>query len=1052
MKNEASISLAQAHSVLGWPSPADVERPQGDGASIFASLVREKIGRSLARFDDGRNAVVGVLHANPYAQNTEPPIAVVVEFQQDASDDTLRELHRLAWNFSHSPILITIEPNLMRAWSCCEAPDADRKLGEFLVHQILPADLANERKHAMENDAARALHWINLVSGEFVAQHASRFDRHGRADQMLLGNLRHIRSRLMDLGLEDDDVCHDLLARVIFVQFLFDRKDPEGVAALTPTKLVGLHADGVLSKLHLGFDSILSDYGDTYRLFEWLNTRFNGDLFPGKGDTPADRAEGWAAEKRVVTRAHLALLADFIRGNVDMPSGQRCLWPEYSFDVIPLEFISSIYETFVTQRAAKDGIFYTPPHLVDFALDRVLPWNGTDWNLKILDPACGSGVFLVKAFQRLVHRWKKANPGQSIRAETLRGLLERNIFGVDKDPQAVRVACFSLYLAMCDEIEPRHYWTQIVFPSMRDRQLICSDFFEEGRAGFDTEHDAASYDLVLGNAPWGAGVVTPVALEWARADGREWTIPNKDIGSLFLIKAAHLVMPSGKIAMIQSANSLLFNANKTAKEFRKKLFASYRVDEIYNLSALRFKIFKRKSHTTKTSIAPACVVIMGSSSPVADGRIAYISPKHLKPLVDEFTIIIEPHDRRSLSVNEALSEDSIWATLMWGSARDRALLKKLKGFTTLLSPGDGVSVKHRQGINYGDRSRPAPLLRDHRLFDSTSFPSDSFLHLDTDVLLRVGDIKTHSRDSTDFSAFAWPQLIIKQSWQMSAGRFQARLSQSVAQHAALCNQSYLTIHAPEPVLEAACLSFNSLVAVYFLQLTSGSVAAYRPKALVPQLLKLPLPPPKPELTEGLKNYGDLDKRVFEAFGLKDAERALIEDMVDYTLADFRGDESSAGRQATSPSRIDSGEPHLRAYCDYVMRVLKAGFGQEKSITATIFQSPQNAAALPFRLIAFELGGGNHGDIEVEEIKTAALLEEMERLDGALNAFGKSRRGIYHQRVARIYDGQRGVPTIFIVKPDMARYWTRTAGLSDGDEIALDLFRWQHAEPVKAVLR
>ena len=76
-----------------------------------------------------------------------------------------------------------------------------------------------------------------------------------------------------------------------------------------------------------------------------------------------------------------------------MPSGQGCLWPIYSFDVIPLEFISSIYETFVTERAARDGIFYTPPHLVDFVLDQVLPWRGTDWNLKILDPACGSGCF-----------------------------------------------------------------------------------------------------------------------------------------------------------------------------------------------------------------------------------------------------------------------------------------------------------------------------------------------------------------------------------------------------------------------------------------------------------------------------------------------------------------------------------------------------------------------------------------------------------------------------------------------------------------------------------
>ena len=59
----------------------------------------------------------------------------------------------------------------------------------------------------------------------------------------------------------------------------------------------------------------------------------------------------------MVSPAHLALLADFIRGDLDMQSRQACLWPQYAFDVIPIEFISSIYETFVTKRASQDGDF-----------------------------------------------------------------------------------------------------------------------------------------------------------------------------------------------------------------------------------------------------------------------------------------------------------------------------------------------------------------------------------------------------------------------------------------------------------------------------------------------------------------------------------------------------------------------------------------------------------------------------------------------------------------------------------------------------------------------
>ena len=267
---------------------------------------------------------------------------------------------------------------MLRVWSCCEAPVEGAPITDRTVELIDAAAL--DQSYSLQDSAARSIHWISLVSGEFFSSNAARFDRDGRADQMLLSNLRDIRTQLADAGLDDDDICHDLLARVIFVQFLFDRKDSEGAAALNAAKLAKLHEDGRLSQRHPDFASVLSDYDDSYALFEWLNDRFNGDLFPGKGDTPEARTEGWNRERRRVTPPHLKLLADFVRGDLDMPSGQAALWPLYAFDVIPLEFISSIYETFVTERAARDGIFYTPPHLVDFILDRVLPWDRTEWD------------------------------------------------------------------------------------------------------------------------------------------------------------------------------------------------------------------------------------------------------------------------------------------------------------------------------------------------------------------------------------------------------------------------------------------------------------------------------------------------------------------------------------------------------------------------------------------------------------------------------------------------------------------------------------------------
>ncbi|HEY7496538.1 MAG TPA: N-6 DNA methylase [Candidatus Tectomicrobia bacterium] len=171
---------------------------------------------------------------------------------------------------------------------------------------------------------------------------------------------------------------------------------------------------------------ILMDHADSYRLFRYLNDRFNGDLFPGKGSHPEEWEQEWRTEMEMVCAEHLRLLSEFVEGKMQMRSGQYSLWPTYSFDVMPLEFISSIYETFVESGVGK---VHTPVHLVDFILDAVLPWRGEEWDLKILDPACGSGIFLVKSLQRLMHRWKRVHPEQRMSSDDLRSLLENNLFG-----------------------------------------------------------------------------------------------------------------------------------------------------------------------------------------------------------------------------------------------------------------------------------------------------------------------------------------------------------------------------------------------------------------------------------------------------------------------------------------------------------------------------------------------------------------------------------------------------------------------------------------------
>ena len=1042
------MSLDRLHERMRWPTRATVLAPPGAGPRVLAELAREKIEETIRRSAESPvDARVGLLTKNPHSDHTEAPLAVVCEFGRAVSDPTLAVCHRLAWNFVRSPLLVTVEPHRVRTWTCCEPPAADRGLlSSDAEIEGARLDLTGELSPSQQ--AAHALHWVRLASGDFYRQFPDRFRRDGRADRVLLEELTSVRRRLQRQDLDDDRI-HDLLARVVFSQFLFDRKDSDGRAAINPALLSRLHQEGHLAQEHANLGSILADYDEAYRFFRWLNNKFNGDLFPGKGRTPDEREAEWQEEMEQVKPKHLQTLADFVGGR--LRGRQRALWRLYSFDVIPLEFISSIYEEFVTTK----GAHYTPGYLVDFMLDEVLPWGGNQWDLKILDPACGSGIFLVKAYQRLIQGWKNAHPGQRPSTQLLRKLLERNLFGVDVDPHAVRVASFSLYLTMCDELDPKTYLKSTNFPPLRDKRLIQADFFQEDVKRFSTEKDGPTYDLVIGNAPWSRQTETESAAEWAKDPAHKWDIPNRAIGTLFLAKAATLTKPDGRVSMIQPASSLLFNRSGPANRFRERLFSRFKVEEVVNLSTLRFELFENAT-------SPPCIVTLRPTEPDNE-PLLYISPKQVKAAggaevaESQYAIVIEPHDISRIWPEEAATEPLVWTSLAWGGRRDLAFVRALCNHSTLEKLRKDGLVQSREGVIRGDRKQIQQEIVGRRILEEEEFPANTFVHLNAEQLPINDNPNTHSKDSTSYEAFNTPQLLIKQGWTTRSGRFQAVLVASSDDNAGvICSQSYISARASSSdALESAALSYNSVLAVYFLLLTSGRLASYRPEPLVEEMRGVPFARPHDRMLVGVHSFEDIDNRVREEFGIKDAEWALIDDLFSYTLPDFKGDETSPGRQPTERVRrftqAAKSEPHLFAYCRYFARVLKAGFGQEKAVRATIYQDAADSP-LPVRLVAIHLDWPREKDIVVERIDSAALCDRLMELDQKWLQTGEENRGgIFYQRVALVYSEfrhkRRSIPTVYIVKPDRIRYWTRSAALRDADEVAADVQLWrQQAQP------
>ena len=98
-----------------------------------------------------------------------------------------------------------------------------------------------------------------------------------------------------------------------------------------------------------------------------------------------------------------------------------------------------------------------------------------------MDPSCGSGIFLVESLRRIIEKYivvenvKNTNT-ESFR-ESLRNLVCDNIFGIDKDYDAIQVAIFSIYLTLLDYQKPADI-EKFKFPDLYGTNLIHSDAFD----------------------------------------------------------------------------------------------------------------------------------------------------------------------------------------------------------------------------------------------------------------------------------------------------------------------------------------------------------------------------------------------------------------------------------------------------------------------------------------------------------------------------------------------------------------------------------------------
>ena len=211
------------------------------------------------------------------------------------------------------------------------------------------------------------------------------------------------------------------------------------------------------------------------------------------------------------------------------------LFKLYDFSFIPVELISAIYQEFVNAEAeAKaqptqknqprndgqrtQGAYYTPPRLAELTVDIATEDWSTLLDKRCLDPACGSGVFLVILFVRMAEEWRKRNPGANTRRryDELMRFLSENLCGVDIHPTACLVTCFSLYLAFLDQMEPKEIMElREALEQDTKEKLLPRILWEQGKPrprspqmdsirelDFFELPTKPEFDLVIGNPPW----------------------------------------------------------------------------------------------------------------------------------------------------------------------------------------------------------------------------------------------------------------------------------------------------------------------------------------------------------------------------------------------------------------------------------------------------------------------------------------------------------------------------------------------------------------------
>lgn len=630
----------------------------------------------------GVQAVFGFSAICPDGRPSFTPI-VYLATASDAAE--AKCVHRLVWSQGVVPLLLIATPSSLEVRRSLAPPPEQpiAVLWDKLENiDILPVELTSLTGTALRSSAV----WRDLA-----------IDRSSRVDKALLEGIVQLSltvEQRQKVKL-DRSVVHAVIGRFLYLYVLLDRHiiDAKWIAALaTPSgrRLCPTIGDALASS-----DShAMWPAHEVWALFDEVDSVMNGAIFPVK-----------KAERTSISDETLHLIHRVIRhGDRVSPGGRQLSFLDVSFATLRTETISAIYELFLSLESedekSDDGAFYTPPFLVDYVLDeidRISPFGRAS---RVLDPAAGSGIFLVGAFRRMLERSLPNGPWTSRHYRTARKLLEESVFGIERNPQAANVCRFSLYLTLLDYMNGYNIdalgklaKSERVFPPLVEN-VVSKDLFELPAAGVKS---IGRFSHVVGNPPWGSfgdsasrtneqrsaerrqkierSMAAAIKFQ-AELDAKVYPVANKRLSELFIWKIKRdLLATHGALGILISTRSLV---SRSASAFPNALAQQFQLIGIANLSHFRYRLFAEAR-------SPTVAIFARSSEPDPMDQVWVYSPLLSSQPIGEtghlWSIIVNSADVETHRLRDLVRTPEGWFDHLILRPLDRRYARYLRAWT-----------------------------------------------------------------------------------------------------------------------------------------------------------------------------------------------------------------------------------------------------------------------------------------------------------------------------------------------------------------------------------